>query len=206
VALHHSYRLLAPVYDLVIRRASAPLRAASLARLPAGAGARVLVAGIGTGLDLPHLPPGNRYVGIDLTAAMLARVPRHGDLALVRGDAMRLPFADAAFDFVVLHLIVAVVPEPGRCLAETERVLNAGGRALVLDKFLRPGERAPLRRVLNAVSSRLATRLDVVLEDALAAAPRLAIESDAPVLAGGWFRSVVLAKDAAATSASSTRR
>lgn len=206
MGLEHSYRLLAPAYDLFIRRASAPLRAASLARLPAHADARVLLVGIGTGLDVPLLPPGNDYVGIDLTAAMLARVPPRERLALVRGDAMRLPFADAAFHHVVLHLIVAVVPEPARCLAEAARVLKPGGRAYVLDKFLRPGERAPLRRALNAASRHLATRLDVVFEDALAAAPQLAVESDAPVLAGGWFRSIALVKRAPATSASSTRR
>jgi ubiquinone/menaquinone biosynthesis C-methylase UbiE len=206
VALHHSYRLFAPVYDFAIRRASRAARAASLARLPAHANARVLVVGIGTGLDVPHLPPGNDYVGIDLTAAMLARVPRRERLALVRGDAMRLPFSDRAFDYVVLHLIVAVVPAPARCLAEAERVLKPGGRAYVLDKFLRPGERAPLRRALNAVSRHVATRLDVVFEDALAAAPRLTVESDVPVLAGGWFRSIALVKTARATSSSSTRR
>ncbi|MFO1364300.1 MAG: methyltransferase domain-containing protein [Burkholderiales bacterium] len=206
MSLHRSYRLLAPVYDLAVRRASRAARAASLARLPAHAGARVLVAGIGTGLDVPHLPPGNDYVGIDLTAAMLARVPRRERLALVRGDALRLPFADRAFDFVVLHLIVAVVPEPARCLAETARVLRPGGRAFVLDKFLRPGERAPLRRALNALSRHVATRLDVVFEDALAAAPLLAVESDLPVLAGGWFRSIALVRRAPATSSSSTRR
>jgi ubiquinone/menaquinone biosynthesis C-methylase UbiE len=206
VALHHSYRLFAPVYNLAIRRASRAARAANLARLPARANARVLVVGIGTGLDVPHLPPGNDYVGLDLTAAMLARVPPRERLALVRGDAMRLPFADCAFDYVVLHLIVAVVPAPARCLAEAERVLRPGGRAYVLDKFLRPGERAPLRRALNAVSRHVATRLDVVFEDALAAAPHLAVESDVPVLAGGWFRSIALVKTARATSSSSTRR
>ena len=204
MALDKSYRLFAPVYDLFIRRASESARATSLARLPAGGGARVLVVGIGTGLDAPHLPPGNAYVGIDLTTAMLARVPRRAGLALVRGDAMRLPFADEAFDFVVLHLIVAVVPHPDRCLADVERVLKPGGRALVLDKFLRPGEQAPLRRALNALSRHVATRLDVVFEEALAAAPRLAVESDEPVLAGGWFRSIALVKRA--TSSSSTRR
>jgi ubiquinone/menaquinone biosynthesis C-methylase UbiE len=204
LGLHHSYRLFAPVYDFAIRRASAGARIASLARLPADAGARVLVAGVGTGLDVPHLPPGNRYVGLDLTAAMLARVPRRDDLALVRGDAMRLPFADGSFDYAVLHLIVAVVPQPGRCLAEAARVLKPGGRTFVLDKFLRPGERAPLRRALNAVSRHVATRLDVVFEEALAAVPGLAVESDEPVLAGGWFRSIALVKRA--TSSSSTRR
>ena len=179
------------------------MRARSLRRLPAG-GARVLVAGIGTGLDVPHLAPGNRYVGIDLTAAMLARVPGAPlDLALVQGDAMRLPFADEAFDCVVLHLIVAVVPWPARCLAEAARVLRPGGTALVLDKFLRPGERAPLRRALNPLARRIATRFDVVLEHLLQEVPAFAVERDEPVLAGGWFRSLELRK---LTSASSTTR
>jgi hypothetical protein len=51
----------------------------------------------------------------------------------------------------------------------------------------------------------VATRLDVVFEEALAAAPALAVESDEPVLAGGWFRSIALVRRHA-TSSSSTRR
>lgn len=164
----------------------------------------MLIVGIGTGLDAPHLAPGNRYVGVDLTPAMLARVPRAPlDLALVQGDAMRLPFADGAFDCVVLHLIVAVVPAPARCLAEAARVLRPGGTALVLDKFLRRGERAPLRRALNLLSRRIATRLDVVLEELLEAVPAFAVERDEAALAGGWFRSLELRK---LTSAWSTTR
>lgn len=194
MALQHSYRFFAPCYDLAVASATRAARRASLARIPAHAGLRVLLPGIGTGLDAPHLPPGNRYVGLDLTPAMLARVPRRTDLALVTGDAMRLPFGDATFDAVVLHLIVAVVPDPGRALAEASRVLAHGGAAYVFDKFLRRGDRAPVRRALNAVSQHLATRLDVVFEDALAAAPDLVIVSDAPVLAGGWFRSIALRK------------
>jgi len=197
VSLRRSYTFIAPVYDGFLRRASRQVRAASLAQLAAADAEPVLLAGIGTGLDVPHLPPGPRYVGIDLTHAMLARVPRGGtDVALVQGDAMRLPFPDACFAAVVLHLIVAVVPDPARCLAEAARVARPGARLLVLDKFLQPGARAPLRRALNSLSRRLATRLDVVFEEALAAAPMLEVERDTPVLAGGWFRSIVLRKRA----------
>lgn len=163
---------------------------AVLAALPAG---DVLVDGIGTGLDVPHLPPQHRYVGIDLTRAMLARVPPGPPrVALVQGDAMRLPFRDGAFDHAVLHLIVAVVPSPADALREAARVVRGGGRLFVLDKFLRRGERALARRVLNPLSRRVATRLDVVFEDALAAAPGLRIVSDQPALLGGWFRRIVL--------------
>jgi len=195
MSLRKSYTLLAPVYDGVLRRASSRLRAASLSLLDVPPGAPVLVAGIGTGLDVPHLPPGPRYVGVDLTHAMLARVPRgRADVALVQGDVMRLPFPDASFAAVILHLIVAVVPHPARCLAEAERVALPGARVLVLDKFLRPGQRAPLRRAANSISRRLATRLDVVFEDVLESTSALAVERDTPVLAGGWFRSIVLRK------------
>jgi ubiquinone/menaquinone biosynthesis C-methylase UbiE len=194
LALQHSYRVLAPCYDLAVASATRAARRASLARIPAGADLLVLLPGIGTGLDVPHLPTGNRYVGLDLTPAMLARAPRRTDVALLTGDAMRLPFGEAIFDAVVLHLIVAVVPEPGRALAETARVLKRGGAAYVFDKFLRRGDRAPVRRALNLASQHLATRLDVVFEDALAAAPGLEIVSDVPVLAGGWFRSIALRK------------
>jgi ubiquinone/menaquinone biosynthesis C-methylase UbiE len=195
MSLRHSYRLLAPFYDLAIARFTARLRRESLAHLPQHPGLRVLVNGSGTGLDLPHLPPGNDYVALDLTRAMLERSrPRAAALpaALVQGDSHRLPFPDGAFDAVVLHLIVAVVPDATRVLAEAARVVRPGGRVLVLDKFLRPGRRAPLRRALTPLMARLATRLDVVFEHVLAQVPALVVESDEPAALGGWFRRIVL--------------
>ena len=113
---------------------------------------------------------------------------------LVQGNSMALPFANECFDHVVLHLILAIVPDGRACLRETARVLKPGGSVLVLDKFLKPGETAPLRRMLNLLSRHLVTRLDVVFEEVLAAAPELKVASDLPVLAGGWFRSIRLTK------------
>jgi len=106
---------------------------APLADLPPG---EVLVAGIGTGLDIPHLPVQHRYIGIDLTRAMLAKAQRRiggRHVRLVQGDVHRLPFPDAHFDAVVLHLILAVVPCPEACLAEAARVLKPGGRLAISD-------------------------------------------------------------------------
>jgi phosphatidylethanolamine/phosphatidyl-N-methylethanolamine N-methyltransferase len=195
--LRRSYRLLAPFYDIAVRAALSRARTRSLARLHRHARADVLVAGIGTGLDLPLLPSVHRYVGVDLTRAMLARaVARRGPLELcfVEGDVQALPFADAGFDAAVLHLILAVVPRPAHCLSEVARVLRPGGRVLLFDKFLRPGERAWLRRALNPVARRVATRTDVVFEDVLAEVPGLTLIADEPALAGGWFRLIELEK------------
>lgn len=194
MTLKTSYTLIAPVYDAAIDRATRAARATSLAHLPAAPG-RVLIDGVGTGLDLPLLPPQHHYVGLDLTAAMLARArPRSGhlDFRAVQGDAQRLPFADAAFDHAVLHLILAVVPNPNACLAEVARVVKPGGTVIVFDKFLKRGQPALLRRLANPLVRRLATRLDVVFEDVLGDAPALTLEHDQPMLAGGWFRLIRL--------------
>lgn len=196
MTLKAAYTLIAPFYDAAIDRATRAARRASLAQLPATPG-RVLVNGVGTGLDLPLLPRQHAYVGIDLTAAMLRRaLPRGGgiDFLAIRGDAQRLPFADASFDHAVLHLILAVVPQPAACLAEVARVVRPGGSVLVFDKFLQAGQPARLRRLANPLVRRLATRLDVVFEEVLDAAPALRLVADRPALAGGWFRLIRLTR------------
>lgn len=194
MSLQASYTLLAPIYDLAVDRATRQIRRHSLARLPQRPG-EVLLAGIGTGLDLPYLPERHRYIGLDLTSAMLQRVHlrRHAlNFQALQGDMQHLPFADASFDTVLAHLILAVVPAPAQCLAEMARVLKPGGELLILDKFLRRGQSAPLRRLLNPLARRVATRLDVVFEDLLDGVPGLRLCDDNPALAGGWFREIRL--------------
>ena len=194
--LRISYSLIAPFYDFAIERPLFKARARSLLELPTVPG-RVLLSGVGTGLDLPLLPTMHRYVALDFNAAMLSRArPRAANLDIdwVLGDCMKLPFADAQFDHVVLHLILAVVPHPEKCLNEAARVLKPGGKIIIFDKFLRPGQHALLRRALNPLTRRLATRLDVMFEETLQEAPQLQVKSDIPLAAFGWFRGIVLQK------------
>ena len=120
MSLKHSYTLVAPFYDAFLTAATRGARKRSLSALVDGSPRDVLLLGVGTGLDLPHLPPQHRYVGLDLTAAMLMRArPRAAGLhfAALRGDVQRLPFHDASFDVAVLHLILAVVPAPAAMTA-----------------------------------------------------------------------------------------
>ena len=85
-------------------------------------------------------------------------------------DGHSLALRSNSFDAVVLHLILAVIPDPALCLAEAVRVLRAGGRITVLDKFVADGQNASMgRRLLNRVTRPIATditrRLDDIVRD-----------------------------------------
>jgi len=200
--LRLSYSMIAPAYDLAIERFLHKARRHSLSYLQNTAPGETLLSGVGTGLDLPLLPLQHHYTALDFNAAMLSRARLRGDklrskglqVEWVLGDSMALPFTDARFDHVVLHLILAIVPRSELCLSEAARVLRPGGTIIILDKFLLPNKLALLRRALTPLSRRIATRMDVVFEEVLFEVPQLQIVSDQPLLAGGWFRGIVLQK------------
>ena len=86
----------------------------------------------GGGLLAPHVAGrGHRHVGLDLSAAGLPHARAHG-VVPVRGDVLRLPFADAVADVVVAGEVLEHVTEPLELLSEACRVLRPGG-VLVLD-------------------------------------------------------------------------
>jgi ubiquinone/menaquinone biosynthesis C-methylase UbiE len=188
------YTLWSPGYDLVVGRLGA-LRRRSIDGLGLVAGERLLIVGAGTGLDLPLLPAGLSVLATDLTPAMLARARKRcrAGVELRVMDAQRLELPDASFDAAILHLILAIVPDPAACLREAARVVRPGGRIAVLDKFVPDGERPSLlRRAANMVAAPLATDLTRRLGDIVreSRAP-LRVESDAQAW-GGFFRMVRL--------------
>jgi ubiquinone/menaquinone biosynthesis C-methylase UbiE len=112
-------------------------------------------------------------------------------------DVRRLEFPDGSFDGVVMHLVLAVMPEPERGVTEAVRVLKPGGRVAVFDKFLRDDEGPSLkRRLLNAVARPLFSDLNRRLGPLIADTP-LRVEHDEPAAFGGAYRIVTLVKDAA---------
>jgi phosphatidylethanolamine/phosphatidyl-N-methylethanolamine N-methyltransferase len=190
------YTVWAPVYDFVARFGRQRRR--SLALLDLKPGERVLLVGAGTGADLPLIPREVSVLATDLTPAMLARArPRaHAGIELRVMDGQALDLPDASFDAVILHLILAVIPDPAACLREAARVLRPGGRLAVFDKFLPDGARPALpRRLANTVTRTFFSDINRRVGDILqASGAPLSIEHDEPALFGGTFRILLLRK------------
>ena len=95
-------------------------------------GSLLLDLACGGGLLAPHVASlGHRHVGVDLSATALPLARDHGVLP-VRGDVLRLPFADEVADVVVAGEVLEHVPDLARAVAEACRVLRPGG-TLVID-------------------------------------------------------------------------
>jgi ubiquinone/menaquinone biosynthesis C-methylase UbiE len=97
-------------------------------------GCLAMELGCGTGIFLERVAhSGARIVGIDLSAELLSkargRLAGIPNVALHRGNAEHLPYADSSFDVVygssVLHHV-----DVDRGLAEVLRVLRPGGRCV----------------------------------------------------------------------------
>ncbi len=194
------YTVWAPVYDALAGAARFEgARRRSIDGLRLVAGDRVLIAGAGTGLDLDYLPATVSVTAVDVTQAMLVRLERRA-ARLGRAvsthvmDARRLAFPDGEFDAVILHLVLAVMPEPGRGLREAERVLKPGGRIAVLDKFLYDDESPSMtRRLLNVLARPTFTDINRKIGP-LIAGTRLVLERDEPAAFRGWYRIATLRK------------
>ena len=59
-------------------------------------------------------------------------------VSLVRASAQHVPFADAAFDAVVMTWTLCSIPNPIAALIEMRRVLKPGGRLLFVEHGLSP--------------------------------------------------------------------
>lgn len=146
------YTLYTPGYDFAasILKDS---RRKSIESLDVKSGDKVLILGAGTGLDLEFLPSNCEITAIDITPAMVDRMVKRNkklnrNLNAKVMDGQSLQFADAEFDKVILHLILAVIPDPIACIKEAERVLKPNGEVVVYDKFVRKGAKVSFRRKL----------------------------------------------------------
>jgi demethylmenaquinone methyltransferase/2-methoxy-6-polyprenyl-1,4-benzoquinol methylase len=119
-------------------------RARAIRSLHLTGGERVLDLCTGTG-DLAiaarrAVPPAARVVGVDFAGAMLRvgrdklRRARLADrVALVRGDAARIPLANASVDAITIGFGIRNVEQVAAACTEMRRVLTPTGRLAILE-------------------------------------------------------------------------
>jgi ubiquinone/menaquinone biosynthesis C-methylase UbiE len=131
--------LFAALYDRMGERIErAGVRDARRALLRDAEGS-VLEVGAGTGANLEHYPAAlDRLVLAEpdrhMARRLADRVAELGRVAeVVEAPAEALPFADGAFDTVVVTLVLCTVEDPAGSLQEIRRVLRPGGRLLFME-------------------------------------------------------------------------
>lgn len=137
----YEQRVFNPLMDWALRTpAVGELRAQLLRECPDDP----LEIGPGTGLNVPHYPEKVRRLRVlareaALDERLLARTAARGlELLHVRGDAARIPLADASVDALVCTFVLCSVEDPTQALSEFRRVLRPGGRLFLLEHVRSP--------------------------------------------------------------------
>jgi ubiquinone/menaquinone biosynthesis C-methylase UbiE len=125
----------------LMARKNAAMNAACIEWLEVGPGDRVLEIGFGHGRTIAWLAqraPGGLVAGVDPSDTMLRQASARnrraiaaGRVRLERGEARRLPFADASFDRVLAANCVQFWGDVPAALAEVRRVLAPAGMLLI---------------------------------------------------------------------------
>lgn len=192
------YTAAAPGYDKIVGVLKGS-RKSSIDSLNIKAGEKILIIGAGTGLDLEFLPGNCEITATDITSAMVERIKKRNtrlnkDLKAIVMDGQDLRFADNEFDKIILHLILAVIPDPVKCIKEAERVLKDGGQIAVFDKFVKKNAKVSfLRKALNLITNFIATDITRDFES-IVNKTKLNIVSDKDANLNGMFRLIILEK------------
>lgn len=132
------------------------LRAKALSMLPDNA--RLLEVGAGTGLNFVYYPSGASGVATELSGEMLKLArdkPRPDRVALVQNSAEHLPFASGTFNAAFATLVFCSIASPLQALQELRRVVEPGGKVILLEHVRPNGILGPLFDLMNLATSRL---------------------------------------------------
>jgi len=117
-------------------------------------GLTVADLGCGTGPVSEVLAPVvGRVIAVDESESMLTaatqRLRRFDNVELRRGELEAVPIDDASIEAATLILVLHHLPEPVKVLGEVRRVLEPGGRVIVVDML--PHERLELQQEMGHV-------------------------------------------------------
>ena len=126
--------------------------------------------------------PARLIVGVDLSQAVVAaRELTIGlsQVAIVRGDLLRLPFAAGTFDLIYSLGVLDHTPDPRAAFLALSRLLRPGGRISI---WVYPRER-PVVETIMGLQRAISTRLPLGILEPLcrAAAPIGDVETPADV-------------------------
>ena len=145
--------------------------AAFIRFLDVPAGAHVLEVGSGLGLlafDVANAAHDVMVVGVEISAAQIAKAPAHKRVTFKQGDAHTLDFPDGAFDIVYARYLLEHVADPAHVVREMRRVTKPGGTIVILNHFR---SRNPvMRRIEDAlapVCAHLGWKTNLVLDPLL---------------------------------------
>jgi len=105
----------------------------------------VVEIGPGTGINLPYLPRGIRWIGIEPNPHMHpfireAATEQGIDIELRAASASDTGLPDTSADAVISTLVLCSVPNLDAALAEIKRILKPGGRFLFIEHVAAPDD------------------------------------------------------------------
>ncbi|MFC2150810.1 bifunctional demethylmenaquinone methyltransferase/2-methoxy-6-polyprenyl-1,4-benzoquinol methylase UbiE [Calditrichota bacterium] len=145
--VHSFFDAITPKYDLINRLISLGMDSGWRRRAIAKLQDSTILLDIATGTgdmvaEMHRQQPNCQAVGLDIVQAMVKQASRKLDTkkvqnaAFIHGDALALPFEDDVFDAVTIAFGLRNIPDKQAALSEIHRVLQPGGRLVMLELSL----------------------------------------------------------------------
>jgi SAM-dependent methyltransferase len=120
---YYSHEYISPVTKIMFKQKSDFLK--SLAKDFSG---KVLIVGCGSQDDMSIINDNCTGVGVDLSRKAIEKMKkRYPRFEYYVADALRLPFEDNCFDYVVCSEVIEHVEDSNKLISEVRRVLKDGG-------------------------------------------------------------------------------
>lgn len=195
------YKVWSPMYDRLFNSGVfLSARRQIFQQIPFNSNQKVLFVGVGTGADLELISISDLNItAIDFSPDMLKRAKKkfnHSSIKFIEMDAQNMQFSNETFDIVVASLILSVVPDADKCLAEMTRVLKKEGKIIIFDKFVSEEHKLSLpKKLLRPIIKLLGTDIGMNFEELYSQNNKdLTVDEDKEIMLNGMYRKIVISK------------